>query len=91
MSNEQRTLTVLITRTSQRINTTNEWAALNPTLLAGEIGVDSDTLQLKVGDGEHSWSDLPYLVNGNDSYSAVSGISINGTTISATLLYDELT
>ena len=33
-------------------------------LLAGEIGIESDTLKLKVGDGKSIWINLPYVNGG---------------------------
>lgn len=36
------------------------WTEFNPVLAEGEIGAELDTGQLKVGDGETSWNNLPY-------------------------------
>lgn len=89
MSNEQRTLQYLISRTQQRSNTQQGWIDENPVLLAGEIGIESDTTRLKVGDGISTWSVLPYWTNANAAYIATNGIQITDQVISATLLYDE--
>lgn len=35
--------------------------AANEILLAGEIGFETDTLQIKIGDGTSAWSTLPYV------------------------------
>lgn len=35
--------------------------AHNPTLAEGEFGVETDTLKIKVGDGQRAWNDLPYV------------------------------
>ena len=35
----------------QRYDTAANWTAQNPTLLAGEIGIESDTKKWKVGTG----------------------------------------
>lgn len=40
------------------------WAARNPTLAAGEPGVEVDTGQMKVGDGSTPWNSLPYTGSG---------------------------
>lgn len=37
------------------------WTKKNPVLLAGEMGIETDTLKMKVGDGTSNWSDLGYL------------------------------
>ena len=43
-----------------KVNTRSQWTALNPVLMAGEPGVESDTKNLKIGDGRSSWDKLPY-------------------------------
>jgi len=45
----------------QRRDTAANWTAENPTLLAGEIGIESDTLKWKVGDGAAAWNSLAYI------------------------------
>ena len=84
-------LTYLVSRVGQRANTAEEWVSQNPILLAGEMGVELGTGRVKIGDGIHFWTSLPYWTNGSETYTATNGISISGTTISATLLYDEIT
>ena len=44
-----------------RRGTTAEWTLSNPTLTEGEVGVETDTKKLKVGDGLTTWSSLPYI------------------------------
>jgi hypothetical protein len=44
-----------------RRGTAAEWVASNPTLTEGEVGVETDTKKLKVGDGLTVWSSLPYI------------------------------
>ena len=44
-----------------RRGTAAEWTASNPTLLEGEVGVETDTKKLKVGDGLTLWASLPYI------------------------------
>lgn len=46
---ENRTLN---TRLRLKYDTAANWATKNPVLLAGEAGIESDTLLGKVGDGE---------------------------------------
>jgi len=45
----------------QRRDTAANWTAENPTLLAGEIGVESDTGYWKIGNGSTAWNSLAYL------------------------------
>ena len=37
-----------------------QWSAANPILAEGEIGYDSTTKQIKVGDGVTNWNALAY-------------------------------
>ena len=39
----------------------NDWLTMNPVLAAGEWGLETDTLLLKMGDGVRDWEHLPYL------------------------------
>lgn len=45
-----------------RYDTAANWAAQNPVLRAGELGIESDASSLrgKYGDGTTAWADLPY-------------------------------
>ena len=40
------------------------WRSKNPILLSGELGIETDTKLLKVGDGVHSWNELDYVMEG---------------------------
>ena len=48
----------------QRYDTAANWTAQNPTLLAGEIGIESDTKKWKVGTGATAWTSLAYAIGG---------------------------
>lgn len=54
----QRTLSV---RQKQKYDTSTNWATNNPVLLAGEIGIESDTHKMKAGDGVTAWNSLGYI------------------------------
>jgi uncharacterized protein YdeI (BOF family) len=43
-----------------RRDTSANWAASNPILAEGEIGIDTTLREAKVGDGATAWDDLPY-------------------------------
>lgn len=43
-----------------RRDTAANWTSVNPTLASGEIGFETDTNQLKVGNGSNAWTVLPY-------------------------------
>jgi hypothetical protein len=51
-------------RTRQRRGTAAQWTAANPILEDGEIGFESDTTNLKVGDGLTRWVNLSYVAEG---------------------------
>lgn len=51
----------LNTRLRLKYDTAANWATKNPVLLAGEVGIESDTLLGKVGDGTKAWQQLEYL------------------------------
>ncbi len=44
-----------------KVNTRANWANLNPVLLPGETAVETQTNNVKVGDGVSAWSKLPYF------------------------------
>ena len=52
------TLTSLM---QQRRDTAANWTSNNPTLLNGEIGYETDTGYLKIGDGSTAWTSLGYI------------------------------
>jgi collagen type VII alpha len=43
-----------------RRGTAAQWAAANPTLASGEMGIETDTSKFKVGNGSTAWNSLPY-------------------------------
>lgn len=43
-----------------RRDTSANWTFYNPTLLNGEMGINTDTYQFKLGDGVNPWTALPY-------------------------------
>lgn len=53
----------MATQMQQRRGTAAEWATINPTLAAGEIGVETDTGIMKIGNGSTPWNTLsaPYV------------------------------
>jgi collagen type VII alpha len=44
-----------------RRDTSSNWSFYNPVLKSGEPGYETDTGQLKIGDGVTPWNQLPYL------------------------------
>lgn len=54
------TATTVPVKMAQRRDTAANWTSANPTLLAGEIGIESDTSKIKLGTGSTSWTSLSY-------------------------------
>lgn len=59
----------------RRDNESN-WTGVNPVLAQGELGVDLDSFNIKIGNGVSSWNELPYSMGGEiyagTSFSTVS-------------------
>lgn len=49
-----------------RRDTAASWTSANPTLAQGELGAETDTLKVKMGDGSTAWSSLSYLIDAGD-------------------------
>lgn len=47
-----------------RRGTASEWTSANPVLMSGEMGVETDTLKVKLGNGSTAWASLPYFTQG---------------------------
>lgn len=66
-----------------RRGTAAEWTASNPVLLEGEVGVETDTKKLKVGDGLTVWASLPYITltptAAASIYATIANPSFTGT------------
>jgi hypothetical protein len=58
------------------------WTSLNPILSAGEMGLETDTKKMKVGDGATVWNSLAYRIgqvdNINFSGNTISSVDANG-------------
>ena len=50
-------------RIQVRRGTASEWTSANPTLAAGELGVETDTRKIKVGTGSTAWTSLSYIAS----------------------------
>lgn len=49
-----------VVRIQLRRDTASNWTSANPTLAAGEMGLETDTDQFKIGDGTTAWTSLSY-------------------------------
>lgn len=85
-----------------RTGTRATWTSTNPTLSAGELATESDTGQLKIGDGTTAWNSIAYagttgpaqttprrsLGDGSDGNVTVSA---GTTTLTRDMYYNNLT
>lgn len=55
---------ILTVRIRQKYDTAENWSKNNPVLLAGEIGIESNTNMIKIGNGTSHWNDLTYAGGG---------------------------
>lgn len=68
-------------------NTAANWTSANPVLQNGEIGVETDTNKIKIGDGSTAWSSLEYFGVDEETLEEISeqyamlDASINGGSI----------
>ena len=59
-----------------RHDTAANWTSVNPVLLEGEVGIETDTRKQKFGDGTTAWNSLPYDVGST----ALQGITSSNVT-----------
>lgn len=53
-------MTVELAKIQLRRDTAANWTSADPTLSGGELGMETDTLRFKIGDGSTAWTDLAY-------------------------------
>ena len=62
-----------------------DWTSTNPTLAEGEVGVEKDTLKLKVGNGTTAWTSLAYFGSAGTvtsvAMSVPTGLSVSGSPV----------
>ena len=66
------------------------WTSANTVLSSGELGFETDTKKIKVGDGTTAWTSLAYIATDGDITAVVAGTGLSGgsTSGSATLAID---
>ena len=62
-----------------RRDTTSKWSLNNPILLEGEIGYETNTTYMKIGDGVTPWNSLAYWQGGLTGAALV--VKQNGATV----------
>ncbi|MCP4651701.1 MAG: hypothetical protein GY853_16690 [PVC group bacterium] len=74
-----------------------DWTSGNPTLAEGEIGWETDTNKIKIGDGVTAWTSLAYLAFDSEDPDAIhdnvageiNAIAVKGTPIGADMFVIE--
>lgn len=66
-------------RQKQKYDISENWTSNNPILLAGEIGIESDTNKMKVGNGVNGWNDLPYFIDLSNKANLIGDNDFKGT------------
>ena len=67
------TPTTVQVRLQLRQDTAANWTSVNPTLLAGELGRESDTGKIKIGTGSAAWTALAYMPGSQDGTTTQKG------------------
>lgn len=67
------------TTVQNKTGTASAWTSVNPTLSKGEIGIESDTYKMKVGDGVNNWTDLPYAAQSTPNFHFLSQFVIDAS------------
>lgn len=70
-----------------RRGTAAQWTSGDPTLAVGEMGVETDTGKIKVGDGSTAWTSLGYTTP-NLSVSDIADITISSPSSGETLTWN---
>jgi hypothetical protein len=70
-----------------RRGTAAQWTSANSTLAAGELGLETDTAKIKMGDGATAWTSLAYAAGGTSTVvsAANSTVTVGGTTSAPTV------
>jgi hypothetical protein len=71
-----------------RRGTAAEWTAADPVLAEGEIGIETDTDLLKIGNGVDVWSLRPYIGTGTGGTGGV--VSVNDQTGEVVLTAEDV-
>jgi len=67
-----------------RRDTAAAWTAANPTLAAGELGLETDTSYYKIGNGSTAWNSLAYgSITGTLADGSVTSAKLANTAVSA--------
>lgn len=66
-----------------RRDTASNWTSANPTLAQGELGIETDTSKIKVGNGSTAWTSLSYLIDTGGYVTETATQTLTNKTISS--------
>ena len=66
-------------RIQLRRGLSTDWTSVNPVLAAGEAGLETDSLQIKIGDGTAHWNSLDYATVTPQNLTDAINAAITGT------------
>lgn len=75
-------------RIQLRRGTSTSWTNANTLLAQGEVGLETDTNKIKIGNGETRWNDLPYNIN-SYSISEMQDVLANSPNDGSVLVYQN--
>ena len=64
-------------RIQVRRGTSADWSNVNPVLAAGEMGLETNTRKIKVGDGSTAWNSLDYVAADAPAIGEIAQDAIN--------------
>ena len=68
-----------------RRDTAANWTSANSILAQGELGAETDTSKIKIGDGSTAWSSLAYLIDVGSYITASSTDTLTNKTVRDTV------
>ena len=83
----------MATQIQLRRDTAANWTSANPTLAAGELGLETDTTYYKIGTGSTAWTSLAYgsIVGAISNNTITSAMIVNGTIVAGDIASDAIT
>ena len=83
----------MATQIQLRRDTAANWTSANPTLAAGELGLETDTTYYKIGTGSTAWTSLAYgSITGTLANSSVtSAMIVDGTIVAGDIASNAVT
>lgn len=83
----------MATQIQLRRDTAANWTSANPTLAAGELGLETDTTYYKIGNGSTAWTSLAYgsIVGVISNNTITSAMIVDGTIVAGDIASNAVT